>query len=543
MGISTPENVVPLTGTVTKGLLERLSGLGSVLAGGLIVYYIGLAVYRLYFHPLAKFPGPPLHAISAMPFNIQSYLQGIFTWKVQGLHAKYGKIVRIGPNRLAVEGSIGWTDVYGHRPGGTETEFAKLQGFFGPVPDHGIIAAPNREEHRRHRRALAHAFSDTAMHEQEPLITYYVDLLIRRISEETRTGVPSDMLKWFNYVSFDIIGDLSLAESFNALQTAKGHPWITNMFKGIKGGNYNRFLRLTFPMLLPIAVFFDPTGAIKAFWENRLYSESKCKARLAKGADEDQTDMIGSDGKPVVRRDFIGYMMRENRDKEKLTEQEIIRNSNILISAGSETTATCMGALSYLFTLPENRQWRDAAVNEVRTHFKKEADIQLNTVGANVLPILHACIEEALRIHPPASETPPRVSPGACVGGEYVPKGTIVQVFQLATYHNPDNFVEADKFRPQRFLPPSHPLYEPRFAKDNMAAFKPFSNGPRDCIGKNLAYTEMRLIMSRVFLRFDFESLLPESENWLTRQRAFTIWEKAPLMMKLKERTDLEVKA
>lgn len=396
----------------------------------LIVYYIGLAVYRLYFHPLAKFPGPPLHAISAMPFNIQSYLQGIFTWKARGLHAKYGKIVRIGPNRLAVEGSIGWTDVYGHRPGGTETEFAKLQGFFGPVPDHGIIAAPNREEHRRHRRALAHAFSDTAMHEQEPLITYYVDLLIRRISEETRAGVPSDMLKWFNYVSFDIIGDLSLAESFNALQTAEGHPWITNMFKGIKGGNYNRFLRLTFPMLLPIAVLFDPTGAIKAFWENRLYSETKCKARLAKGADEDQTDMIGSDGKPVVRRDFIGYMMRENKDKEKLTEQEIIRNSNILISAGSETTATCMGALSYLFTLPENRQWRDAAINEVRTHFKKEADIQLNTVGANVLPILHACIEEALRIHPPASETPPRVSPGACVGGEYVPKGVSSSPFQ-----------------------------------------------------------------------------------------------------------------
>lgn len=75
-----------------------------------------------------------------------------------------------------------------------------------------------------------------------------------------------------------------------------------------------------------------------------------------------------------------------------------------------------------------------------------------------------------------------------------------------------------------------------------MGAFKPFSNGPRDCIGKNLAYTEMRLILSRGFLRFDFESLQPESENWLSRQRAYTLWDKPPLKIKLKERTDLELK-
>ncbi|TLD09770.1 hypothetical protein PspLS_11616 [Pyricularia sp. CBS 133598] len=542
MGIFTPENAASLTGMADKGLFERLSGLGSLLVGGLVVYYIGLAVYRLYFHPLAKFPGPPLMAISGLPFTSQSYLQGIFTWKAGPLHAKYGKIVRIAPNRLAVDGSIGWADIYGHRPGGSETEFRKLHGFFGPTPDHTIIAAPNREEHRRQRRALAHAFSDTAMHEQEPVITYYVDLLINRISEEVRSGKTSDMIKWFNYVSFDIIGDLSFADSFNALQSREGHPWISNMFNGIKGGSINRFIKYSFPALAPLALL-DLTGAVKAYWDNRTYADLKAKARLAKGADDDKTEMVGTDGKPVVRRDFIGYMLRENRDKQSLSEVEIIRNSNILVNAGSETTATCMGALSYILSRPENRRWLDLVVDEIRGQFKREADVQLNMVGAMALPILHACIEEALRFHPPASETPPRVSPGAVVGGQYIPKGTITHVYQLATYHNPEYFLEADKFRPQRFLAPSHPLYEQRFSKDNMAAFKPFSYGPRDCIGKNLAYTEMRLIMSRVLLRFDIEKLDPVSENWLTEQHAFTVWEKGPLMIKLKERTDLELKA
>ncbi|TLD11271.1 hypothetical protein PgNI_05363 [Pyricularia grisea] len=535
-------DVTSLNGIAAKGLVTRLSGLGSVLLGGVVVYYIGLAVYRLYFHPLAKFPGPPLLAISSVPFLFQNYMQGNFAPSVGALHAKYGKIVRIAPDRLAVEGSIGWTDVYGHRPGGNETEFRKVKGFYGPPQDNHIIATLTREDHRRQRRALGHAFSDTAMHEQEPLITYYVDLLIRRMSEEVRSGAPSDFLKWFNYVSFDIIGDLSFAASFKSLETRKAHPWITNMFEGIKGNSYNRFIRSTSPLLLPLATF-ALKGATKAYWENRKYADVTAKARIEKGADDDKTDMIGTDGKPVVRRDFISYMMRENRDKQALSEAEIIRNASILVTAGSETTATCMSVLAYLFSLPENRKWLDAAVAEIRGHFKREADVQLSTVGANVLPILHACIEEALRIHPPVPETPPRTSPGAVVGGEYIPKGTIIGVYQLATYHNPENFLEADKFRPQRFLSPSHPLYEPQFAKDNTAVFKPFSYGPRDCIGKNLAYTEMRLILSRILLRFDIVNLEPVSKDWFQRQRAFVVWEKGPMVLRLKERTDLELKA
>lgn len=349
-------------------------------------------------------------------------MQGTFTWKVRGLHAKYGKIVRIAPNRLAVDGSVGWSDIFARRPGGSETEFVKVPGFFGPM-EQSIIIAPNREIHRRQRRALAHAFSDTAMHEQEPIISYYIDLLIRRMAEETRTGAASDLQQWFNYVSFDIIGDLSFAHSFNALETTQGHPWITNMFHGVKGAAYNSFVEKQLPFLLPFAVLFDPTGAINAFFDNRDYSEQKAKNRLAKGADDNKTDKIGADGKPVVRRDFIGYMMRENMDKQSLSETEIIHNSFILVNAGSETTATCMGALSYLFCQPENFQWRNAVVAEIRNRFQKEADVQLATVGAKMLPILHACIEETLRFHPPASETPPRVSPGAVVNGQYIPKG------------------------------------------------------------------------------------------------------------------------
>lgn len=61
---------------------------------------------------------------------------------------------------------------------------------------------------------------------------------------------------------------------------------------------------------------------------------------------------------------------------------------------------------------------------------------------------------------------------------------------------------------------------------------QPFSHGPRNCIGKNLAYAEMRLIMARMAWNFEFE-LMPQSYDWTEGQKVFTVFQKPPLSMKL----------
>jgi hypothetical protein len=48
-----------------------------------------------------------------------------------------------------------------------------------------------------------------------------------------------------------------------------------------------------------------------------------------------------------------------------------------------------------------------------------------------------------------------------------------------------------------------------------------------------MAYHEMRLILTKVLYNFDLE-LCPESENW-TDQKVFTLWEKHPLIVKLRD--------
>lgn len=110
-----------------------------------------------------------------------------------------------------------------------------------------------------------------------------------------------------------------------------------------------------------------------------------------------------------------------------------------------------------------------------------------------------------------------------------------MSIYQWATHHSSRNFLDPDSFKPQRFLPTAHSLYETRYSTDNRAAFKPFSAGPRDCIGKNLAYAELHLVIARLLWKFDVE-VLEGQEDWLSAQRVFVLWDKGPLMIKLKPR-------
>lgn len=61
------------------------------------VYCVSLAFYRLFFHPLAKFPGPKLAAITLW---YEAYydlvLEGQYTFKIAELHKSYGKHSTIG---------------------------------------------------------------------------------------------------------------------------------------------------------------------------------------------------------------------------------------------------------------------------------------------------------------------------------------------------------------------------------------------------------------------------------------------------------------
>jgi cytochrome P450 len=61
---------------------------------------------------------------------------------------------------------------------------------------------------------------------------------------------------------------------------------------------------------------------------------------------------------------------------------------------------------------------------------------------------------------------------------------------------------------------------------------QPFSVGPRNCIGRNLAYAEMRLILARIIFSFDLR-LADDSKDWFSRNESYFVWHKPPLNIHL----------
>ena len=74
----------------------------ATVAGGLLVYNIGLAIYRAFFHPLAKIPGPWLAGVTQW---YETYYElvpnggGMFTKRIKKMHEQYGAYRRKRANR------------------------------------------------------------------------------------------------------------------------------------------------------------------------------------------------------------------------------------------------------------------------------------------------------------------------------------------------------------------------------------------------------------------------------------------------------------
>ncbi|KAG6353910.1 hypothetical protein INS49_005167 [Diaporthe citri] len=468
-------------GINTPGL--SLGSLFAIASLSVVGYLLSHVCYNVFFHPLRKFPGPFWMGASRISYCYR-LVTGRLPFDILELHRQYGEVVRIAPNELAFANAQAWKDIMGHRGPG-EPEMKKAPQMYNVLKDQPltIVNAP-RDEHGRLRRQLAHGFSDRSMREQQPIIIDYVNLLIRQLHERCGGGQrPIDAVAWYNYTTFDVIGDLAFGEPFGSLQSGEYHPWIAMIFQSIKLGT--------------------------------LFHLKLTNEKLLKRMD------LGSE-----RNDLIEGLLRK-KDELNLDLGKLRMNASLLIIAGSETTATLLSGATYLLTT--NPEALRRLTEEVRATFQTEEEIDFTSVSN--LQYMLACLDEALRMYPPAPLGLPRQTPkgGATIAGHHVPEDTVVSQYHYALYHNEKFFTKPEEYHPERWLG------DPEFATDNRDVFQPFHIGPRNCIGKNLAYIEMRIILARVLWNFDLK-LADESKDWLSRQKIYLLWEKSPLYVYLTPR-------
>lgn len=90
-----------------------------------------------------------------------------------------------------------------------------------PPDMQNVFSTSDVEFHRRHRRLLAGALSETSLKALEPFIMRKVDLCIEKMGAEMDQRGAVDVFKWFMFLATDVIGELSFGESFQMLEKGK----------------------------------------------------------------------------------------------------------------------------------------------------------------------------------------------------------------------------------------------------------------------------------------------------------------------------------
>ncbi|KAI0894937.1 benzoate 4-monooxygenase cytochrome P450 [Annulohypoxylon nitens] len=494
--------------TIQAGILPC-----SIVLFGLWAFRI---VYNIYFHPLAKIPGPWIAAITDIPY-CWWLLGGRQPFDMLKLHNKYGPAVRIAPNEVSFNTAQAWKDIYTHGPG--RQVFIKGKFYDGACfgaegLQRGIstIASERRPEvHKQMKSQWASAFSERAIVEQEELIAISADKLIRQVGVRGSKEEGFDLPTLFEAMTFDVMGDLAFGQPFGALDMETRHPWISaaigTLMMSIIIDVLNHYPTIARGLVMLMH------GKFKKAVEDMKTNE-RLVYNLVKKRIEAKTD----------RKDFLTRVIQE-RDPNDVSDKQIAAHSSDMVIAGSDTTAT--GLSSIVYFLLQNPSSLAKLKAEVRDTFDQYSQITYSSTIK--MKYLRAVIQEGLRILPPVSVPLPRDVPdgGAVVDGQFLPGGTHVGANPLATSLSSANFHDPFSWKPERWIDPD--------CKDNLESFLPFSLGPRVCIGRNVAWLELHVTIAKLFWVYDLE-LADPSIDWHRDVRMFSLWKMPKLMIRAKNR-------
>lgn len=205
------------------------------------------------------------------------------------------------------------------------------------------------------------------------------------------------------------------------------------------------------------------------------------------------------------RKDFFHYLLNA---KDPITGTgfslpELWAESNLLIIAGSDTPATAIAACFYY--LVRNERVLRKLEDEILATFENGDEVTNSNPKLPNCTYLRACIDEAMRMSPSVTGTVPReVLPGGIdIDGQHIPSGTVVGTGFYSLHHNPTYFSQPFTYTPERWIAGSMPSITVESVERAKEGFFPFSYGPRGCLGKNLAYMELRTVVARTVWEFE----------------------------------------
>ncbi|KAL4895287.1 cytochrome P450 [Aspergillus ambiguus] len=459
----------------------------------IIVYLSIKTIYRLYFHPLSKIPGPRLTAATHLyEFYYDVILGGKFLFQIEKMHQTYGPIVRINPREVHINDPTFYDDIYASSTVKRDKDPQFVTTFGLPL---SMVSTVGHEHHRFRRNILNSFFSKRSVLELSPLIEERVQKLMERFEGFHSSGSVVRMDDAFAALTSDVITAYSYGKSWLFLEDEafrsdirKAVADITSIF------HLNRFFPLLTRVMrmvpLEVMALLQPGKTSLLKFQEDIFKQS---------ADSLVTENTASQRKmSAVRRNIYDKLTDNSLPSAERTLQRIQDEGIVLLAAGTETTGRALTIAS--FYLGRNRDMVKRLREELRTVMPRPTDM-VSWTALEKLPYLTGVVYESLRLSYGLTIRLPRVSPkDALKYDEYViPPGTPMSSCTYLIHRNETIFPDAESFEPERWVRATEE------GKNLTRYIASFTRGSRACLGMNLAYMELYLTLASFARRFDFE--------------------------------------
>ncbi|KAL3465634.1 cytochrome P450 [Aspergillus heterothallicus] len=455
----------------------------------LACYLVLRTIYRLQFHPLHKIPGPRLAAATHLvEFYYDVVKGGKYIWEVERMHEKYGPIVRINPRQVHINDPDFYEGIYAGSKAKRDKDTSYPPRLSASL---SVISTIGHDHHRLRRSVINQFFSKKSVVELEPIIQEKTDKLAEKLTQSATNGEVLKFEYALSALTADVITHYCYGTSYRYLDDQFPENDLREAFGNLFVLNH---LLYFFPILCTLLnnipprlmQLVDPKSAVMAALRSRITQQSR--ETLQKKGEVTRGN----------RETIFDALLDPNLPHSEKTLARLSEEGLIILGAGSETTANTMSlALYHLTTNPE-------ILEKLRGELKTvmpAPDTPVKWSDLEQLPYLTAVVNESLRMAIEGSWRLPRVSPDAPVvyGEHVIPTGTPMITASYFVHMNPTIFPQPGKFDPDRWI-------EATAAGERLTRYiVSFSKGTRNCIGINLAYAELYLVIARIARQFDIE--------------------------------------
>ncbi|KAL7800573.1 cytochrome P450 [Trichoderma afarasin] len=472
-----------------------------VLVGVPVLYVLGLTVYRLYFHPLAKFPGPKLAAATKWYEFYHDIIKGQggqYFVRVSEMHDKYGPIVRVNPDEIHIRDPSFLDTLYATNPTKRDKypPSAELAGL--TYGTHGTV---DHDMHRRRRMANSRMFSKRAVASAQELIHGHIKELTEAFERKVGSSEPIEMQTTFLAYTTDVIyhymfnkdvgfqKDWSKAKSWRhsmeavaqATPFCKQFPWLNGKLLMLPEWILNILVAKLQPDIAGLLATHKLMGRIAAEYVAHRNTD---KGKLEFEEDEKKV-------KPLT---IFHSIDRSALPKEEKTSLRLMQEGLTVLYAGGETGSRLLAHTIY--HLLDNSEILAKVRKEILDAAGDSKDLP-DVKVLESLPWLTASVRESLRLRATVKSRLPLVSKKELIYKDWViPAGTPVSMSQPDILHNDEIYPEALKFKPERWF---------NATEQQNKMFIPFGKGTRMCIGADFAYIEVYMSLSALITRFNLE--------------------------------------